>query len=149
MHWNLFHGTHFHMPASCAKQALILSTTRICQQGICTPLQEIVRDLTVAASVCQLPILIAELLILPHMHRGRGFGCLQCFLDVLVADIARRLRECTFAAQLLNFLYESPDRPAARNIAGSHHSTVLCCARLCCATQSCMLGAGMRSNLFL
>lgn len=78
----------------------------------------LVRGQTTAASVCRLPILIAEVLILRHMHSTRRFGCLQGFLNVLVAYIARRLRGDTFAAQLLNFLYESPDRPAKHNIAG-------------------------------
>ena len=86
------------------------------------------------ASVSQLPILIAEVLILRHMNRSRRFGRLQGFLNVLIAYIARRLGGDTFAAQLLNFLYESPDRPAKRNIAGSHHQmcyAVLCYAMLC------------------
>ena len=101
------------------------------------------------ASVSQLPILIAEMLILRDMNRSRRFGRLQGFLNVLIAYIARRLGGDTFAAQLLNFLYEPPDRPAKRNIAGSHHQNVLCCAVLCYAVLSCMIGASMRSTLVL
>ena len=64
------------------------------------------------------------------MHRGRAFARLQGFLNILIAYVAGRLRRDTFAALLLNFLYESSDRPAKHNIAGGHHITVLCCAVL-------------------
>ena len=93
------------------------------------------------ASSCRLPILFTKLLVLGSMHRGRRLGRLQGFLDVLITYFARRLRGNIFAIQLLNFCYESSDRPA------KHDTSVMSCtmprmgSKLCvsawCASYPC------------